>query len=291
VIASRRLLPLVALLVAAASPVAAHPALHVSWTPGRPHPGDVALLRLRGAADNAIIEGAVGGRPLRFFPYAGGHAALVGIDVDTPSRPLAWRLAVLEPGHEPRMVTGTLRLRRRDFRVQRLTLPKGMVDLDPATEKRAEEEGERLQTLYRMVTPERLWRGTFVRPVAGTEPGTGFGARRIINGQARAPHTGIDYSAPLGAPVVAANDGRVALVADYFFPGRLVVLDHGLGVYTLYFHLSEAQVAEGEHVSRGQTIGTVGATGRATGPHLHFGALVGSARVDPAVLLGLAVRD
>jgi murein DD-endopeptidase MepM/ murein hydrolase activator NlpD len=91
--------------------------------------------------------------------------------------------------------------------------------------------------------------------------------------------------------VVAVNDGRVALVGEYFFPGRLVVLDHGLGLYTLYFHLDEVKVLEGERVSRGQTIGTVGATGRATGPHLHFGVQVGPARVDPATLLKLTVRD
>jgi murein DD-endopeptidase MepM/ murein hydrolase activator NlpD len=86
---------------------------------------------------------------------------------------------------------------------------------------------------------------------------------------------------------VSVNDGRVALVADYFFPGRLVVVDHGLGLYTLYFHLDEIRVEGGERVTRGQVIGTVGSTGRATGPHLHFGAQVGPARIDPERLLGL----
>src|SRR5438876_6849726 len=166
-----------------------------------------------------------------------------------------------------------------------------MVDLDPETERRAVAEGERLATLYRTVTPERLWRGPFVRPVAGHEPPTGFGARRVINGKPRAPHSGTDYAATRGTPVVAANSGRVALVGEFFFPGRLVVLDHGLGVHTLYFHLDSVAVGEGERVERGQTLGTVGASGRATGPHLHFGAQVGAARVDPAALLGLALGD
>ncbi|MBI4593267.1 MAG: M23 family metallopeptidase, partial [Candidatus Rokubacteria bacterium] len=166
-----------------------------------------------------------------------------------------------------------------------------MVDLDPDTERRAVAEGERLRTLYRMMTPERLWRGRFTRPVAGSDPGTGFGARRVINGQPRAPHTGADYAAPPGTPVVAANDGHVALVAEHFFPGRLVVLDHGLGLYTLYFHLADVRVAPDERVSRGHPIGTVGATGRATGPHLHFGVQVGAARIDPAALLGLPFLD
>jgi len=148
-----------------------------------------------------------------------------------------------------------------------------------------------LAILYRTITPERLWRGKFTKPVGTPAPGTGFGARRIINGQARSPHGGIDYSAPRGTPVVAANAGRVALVAEFFFPGRLVVLDHGLGLYTLYFHLDTTSVAEGERVELGQTLGSVGATGRATGPHLHFGAQVGTARVDPTTLLGLSLLD
>jgi murein DD-endopeptidase MepM/ murein hydrolase activator NlpD len=113
----------------------------------------------------------------------------------------------------------------------------------------------------------------------------------VINGQTRAPHTGVDYAAPRGTPVLAANGGRVALVADFFFPGRLVVLDHGLGLYSLYFHLEEASVVEDERVHGGQPIGTVGATGRATGPHLHFGIHVGGARLDPATLLTLPLRD
>jgi murein DD-endopeptidase MepM/ murein hydrolase activator NlpD len=113
----------------------------------------------------------------------------------------------------------------------------------------------------------------------------------VINDQPRMPHGGSDYAAPRGTPVVAANDGRVALTGDFFFPGRLVVLDHGVGVYTLYFHLDQVTVGPAARVGRGQPIGTVGATGRATGPHLHFGAHVNGARVDPDVLLDLPGID
>ncbi|MGH7391685.1 MAG: M23 family metallopeptidase [Candidatus Rokuibacteriota bacterium] len=274
-------------LLTAGSVLASDHGLTASWQPSRPRAGDVAWLAVRGAPAGAIVEGWVGGRPVTFVPRGEGYAALVGFDLDSMPGDISWRVAVLGGVEPRRTASGKVRLLRRGFPVQRLTLPEAMVDLDPATERRAVSEGERLKTLYRTVTPDRLWSARFVRPVAGTEPGTGFGARRIINGKPRAPHTGLDYAADRGTPVVAANDGRVALVADFFFPGRLVVLDHGLGLYTLYFHLDQATVEQDERVSRGQPIGTVGATGRATGPHLHFGALAGGARIDPAALLAL----
>ncbi len=263
----------------------------VAWHPAKPRIGDVAWVHVRNVPESAAVEGSVGGRPLAFFPYAGGYAALVGLDLQAKPGAHPWRLAVIERGHEPRTARGRVQVLRRDFPVERLQLPPAMVELDPETERRAATEATRLQTLYRTLTPERLWRGRFTRPVAGTETPTGFGARRIINGHARAPHGGVDFSAPTGTPVVAANSGRVALVEEFFFPGRLVVLDHGLGLYTLYFHLDSVAVAEGQRIERGQTLGTVGATGRATGPHLHFGAQVRGARVDPTTLLRLDVLD
>jgi len=263
----------------------------ISWHPSKPQLGDVAWIHVQDVAEIATVEGSVDGRPLTFFPYAGGHAALLGIDLEMKPGARAWRVGVVEHGREPRSAQGKLLVARRDFPLQRLTLPQTMVDLDSETERRAVAESKRLAILYRTITPERLWRGKFTKPVGTPAGGTGFGARRIINGQARSPHGGIDYSAPQGTPVVAANAGRVALVAEFFFPGRLVVLDHGLGLYTLYFHLDMASVAEGERLERGQTLGSVGATGRATGPHLHFGVQVGAARVDPATLLGLSLLD
>lgn len=263
----------------------------VTWHPAKPRNGDVAWVHVKNVSESATVEGSVDGRPLTFFPYGGGHAAVFGIDIDAKPGSYAWRVGVVEKEREPQTAYGALKIQRREFSVERLTLPKGMVDLDPETERRANDESKRLATVYRTITPERLWRGKFTKPVGVAGEGTGFGARRVINGQPRSPHSGADYSAPTGTPVVAANGGRVALVGDFFFPGRLVVLDHGQGLYTLYFHLDTIAVAETQRVERGQPVGTVGATGRATGPHLHFGALMRSARVDPATLLGLVFLD
>jgi Peptidase family M23 len=263
----------------------------VAWHPSKPRVGDVAWILVQDVTETGIVEGSVDGKPLTFFPYAGGYAALFGIDLDTKPGIHAWRVGVVEPGREPRSAQGIVRVVRRDFHVERLTVPNTMVDLDPETERRAVAEGKQLATLYRTITPERIWRGKFTAPVGTTKAGTGFGARRIINGQPRSPHSGNDYSAPKGTPVIAVNAGKVALVGEFFFPGRLVILDHGLGLYTAYFHLDTIAVVEGERVERGQTLGTVGATGRATGPHLHFGAQVAGARIDPTTLLGLSLID
>lgn len=263
------------------------PRLEVSWRPSRLRVADVAVLGVPGPGDGATVEGSVQGRPLAFYRDARGYAALVGFDVDLAAGPQSWRIDVREPGRAPRHASGTVHVRGRAFPVQRLTLPAGMVDLDPDTERRALAEGDILRAVYRTITPERLWRGPFVRPVAVSEPGSGFGSRRIINGQPRAPHTGTDYAAARGAPVVAVNDGRVALVGEFFFPGRLVVVDHGLGLHTLYFHLDEIRTGRGDRVTRGQPLGAVGSTGRATGPHLHFGAHIGASRIDPERLFDL----
>ena len=251
----------------------------------------MALLFLAGAQDAREIEGSLGGRPLAFFPYGEEQAALVGIDLDARPGKTPWRIGVVDAAGAPHTRSGVVTVRARAFSVERLTLPKPMVDLDSAAEARATAEGDRLRTLLAMLTPERLWHGPFTRPVSGTRQPTGFGARRIINGQPRMPHSGVDYAAPRGAAVVAANRGRVALVGDFFFAGRLAVLDHGLGLYTLYFHLDKVDVEEGALVERGQVIGEVGSTGRATGPHLHWAAQLRQSRIDPTALLALRPTD
>jgi hypothetical protein len=284
----QRFLPfLVALALAlAAAPSVSASGLRVTWEPAHPRAGDVVVMRVHDIPAGAVVDATLDGHPLGTFPSLARHDAVVGIDMDAPAGPRRWQVRVTV-GNVVQTVDGELPITARSYQVQHLTVAPSMADLDPATEKRAVEEGERLRMTYRTISGERLWRGNWLRPVAGETPGTGFGARRVINGQARAPHSGIDFAAPVGAPVLAANRGRVALVGEYFFPGRLVVLDHGLGLYTVYFHLETIAVAEGQIVGRGEALGTVGMTGRVTGPHLHFAAQVGAARIDPAVLLGL----
>ncbi len=291
--APRRLLLLafVFLTIVAATTADGHGPSRVTvlWEPPRPRGGDVVVMRVRGAPPGAVVEAIVDGHPLDVFPTRDGDAAVFGVDMDSRRGARPWRVTVRGPS--ARTTEGRLPVTARVYSVQHLTVARGMVDLDPETERRALDETTKLRVVYRTTSGERLWRGAFVRPVPGDGPGTGFGARRAINGQPRAPHSGIDFPAPVGALVVATNRGRVALVAEFFFPGRLVILDHGLGLHTAYFHLDSIAVAEGQLVARGETLGTVGMTGRVTGPHLHFGAQIGTARIDPATLFGLAGGD
>ncbi len=277
--------------VPAKSAAPAAPSIRVRLVPPTARQGDTVLVFVAGTRGARDVEGSLGGHHLAFFPYGEEYAALAGVDLETKPGKLPWRIGLVDGAGTPRKAAGVLTVKAAGFPVQRLTLPSGMVDLDPENERRAANEAVRMRALYDTITPERLWHGSFTRPVAGRKPGDGFGSRRIINGQPRMPHTGIDYSVDLGTPVVASNRGRVALLGEFFFAGRFVALDHGLGLYTLYFHLDGVSVTEGQMVERGQTVGTVGATGRATGPHLHFAAQVGRARINPPELFALPVRD
>ncbi|MBI1728377.1 MAG: M23 family metallopeptidase [Candidatus Rokubacteria bacterium] len=285
------LISVVAVLLVLVGPGAAGAAVKVTVTPSAVRQGDVALMVVTGVAAAPEIDGSLAGHPLLFFPYADGYAALLGIDLEAKPGKMPWRLGFVDGTGAPRKAVGAITVKARNFPVQRLSLPKAMVDLSPEDESRANSESARLRALFDTVGPERLWRGPFTKPVATDAKAEGFGSRRIINGKPRSPHSGADFAAPAGTPVVASNRGRVALVVEFFFGGRLVALDHGEGLYTLYMHLDRADVAEGALVERGSVIGAVGSTGRATGPHLHWGAHLRTARIDPDALLTLPVRD
>jgi len=151
-------------------------------------------------------------------------------------------------------------------------------------------EQEQVKVALAADSQMRLWQPSFVEPVNGKRTGI-FGSVRIMNGQARNPHNGEDIGAPFGSDVLATNDGIVRLTVDHIFSGKGVYVDHGLGFYSMYFHLSEVLVKEGDLVKTGQIIGKVGATGRATGPHLHWGVKLNGARINPYALLDLPFAE
>jgi murein DD-endopeptidase MepM/ murein hydrolase activator NlpD len=223
--------------------------------------------------------------PLFSLQAKGAYGALIGIDL--AEEPARYELTV--QGSDPSASDGqryVVEVVSANFGVQELTLPRDQVELDEETLKRVEEEQEKILQSLKPVTTERLWEGKFIPPVEGTPTGS-FGRKRIINGEPRSPHSGEDFSVPQGTAVRAANTGRVALVGEYFFSGKSIIIDHGLGCYTMYFHLHDIRVKEGDRVEKGTVIGSVGATGRATGPHLHWGARINGARVNPVSIVEL----
>jgi murein DD-endopeptidase MepM/ murein hydrolase activator NlpD len=186
---------------------------------------------------------------------------------------------------EGRRESVSIRVGAYPFPVQKLTLPKEKVDLSPEALARVQRESREIGRLWAR-TGERRFTLPLHPPLDPLPEGGRFGSRRIINGQPKSPHSGADYTASAGEPILAVADGVVALADEHFFAGNSVFLDHGDGLFSMYFHMSRINVREGETVRRGQVIGEVGATGRVTGPHLHFGLRWHRARIDPALLLG-----
>jgi len=179
----------------------------------------------------------------------------------------------------------TFRVGPYPYPVQHLTVPESMVKLSEENLARVDKEQRRVAGLWR-----RGGLPQFTLPLAPPlrvlPEGGRFGSRRFFNGEPRSPHSGADYRAPRGTAVHAVATGVVALAEEHFFAGNGVFIDHGDSMVSMYFHLAELRVVEGQNVERGQVVGTVGATGRATGPHLHFGIRWRGARIDPQLLFG-----
>jgi murein DD-endopeptidase MepM/ murein hydrolase activator NlpD len=180
----------------------------------------------------------------------------------------------------------TVTVKAREFEVQRIdNLPPSQVNPSKEDLKRIAAEQARLISKRVQITATPLYTQPFRWPVTGIVSGL-YGSRRILNGEPRSPHLGVDIAASEGTPVIAPNSGIVVLVDDEFFTGNTVMLDHGLGLTSVFAHMSRVDVQEGESVAAGQVIGAVGMSGRATGPHLHWGVHLMGVGVDPALLAG-----
>lgn len=169
------------------------------------------------------------------------------------------------------------------FPEQRLNVEPRMVTPSKENLARIKREQELIRSVLAGPDTPRGWGFPFQRPVPGVVT-SAFGLRRVFNGQPRNPHTGLDLQAGMGETVLAANRGKVILTGDFYFNGKSVFIDHGQGVISMYFHLSRVDVAEGQQVERGGRVGLAGASGRATGPHLHFGMKILGQTVDPTPL-------
>ena len=247
--------------------------------------GAVARVTVAIGPDDSAPWGSFRGELVHFSRLEDGRfAGLVGVDMETSVGAHPLEIKVLRGGNATVIGRPTVQVVDGGFGVQHLTLPDKMVTLDDDTLARVAKEKAEVRTLWK-TAGKPLWRPTWRMPVEGEASGS-FGKRRVINGEPRSPHNGEDIPAPTGTPVVAPNDGIARLAKDRFFGGQTVFLEHGGGLFTFYMHLSEIGVVDGQLVTAGEPIGKVGASGRATGPHLHWGGRLNNARINPLTLVG-----
>jgi murein DD-endopeptidase MepM/ murein hydrolase activator NlpD len=213
--------------------------------------------------------------------------ALVGVDLEKPAGKYDFSVSVKSEAAAPATCTAAITVRAGRFTTERLKVAPNFVEPNAEQLAKAEEDRKKLREIFAMVTPEKLWIGAFRVPLEGATSGGNFGRRRVLNGQPGSPHSGVDIPALTGTPVYAAQSGRVVLAEELYFSGNTVVIDHGLGLYTLYGHLSEIDSKPGDLVDTKTIIGKVGATGRVTGPHLHWGLTVNRARVNALQIITL----
>jgi murein DD-endopeptidase MepM/ murein hydrolase activator NlpD len=256
--------------------------LLVSFAPSTLQPGDVARVDVGGASSDEQITASVLGQDLAFHYDEPRQTwrALIGIDLDT--KPGAYRLRISRDAGAT-TATRTLRIAPKQFRVRRLRVPRGFVDPPPEALAQIARNSATLAEAYARVTP-RLWSGAFLLPVDG-RPTSNFGTRSYYNGQRRSPHAGVDFVGEPGTPVRAANHGRVAVAAPMYFTGNTIVIDYGDRLFSVFAHLSELRAKVGDTVEPATIVGLVGATGRVTGPHLHWSVRLNGARVDPLSLV------
>ncbi|MBM3779576.1 MAG: M23 family metallopeptidase, partial [Acidimicrobiia bacterium] len=268
---------------------AAQQILDISTTARAMQQGDVVRLDVVCRCERVTGPGTafVFGHEVPLAPEAGRAAwtGLIGIDLDTRPGRHDVRVAVELPEGAPVVQVYTFEVRAKAFPTRQLTVAPRYVEPPADQIQRILAEDRRLDAMWEVATT-RAQVGPFQAPVTVKGRNT-FGARSVFNGQARNPHAGVDFSSPTGTPVAAPAAGRVALAEDLYFTGRTVILNHGRGLYSVLAHLSRLDVREGDEVTRGQTVGAVGATGRATGPHLHWGTRLLGARVDPLSLVEL----
>jgi murein DD-endopeptidase MepM/ murein hydrolase activator NlpD len=247
-----------------------------------PHPGGVAIVKL-GDADSQVSEVTFNGNRVLTLRQPNGLFALVGLALDT--KPGTHNLQVRANGDTMQLSFAVaFEVKAKAYPAQHLSINPRFLAPSPTDQARIASETPlilKATSHWSDAAPESL---TLDVPSSG-RLSSSFGLRRVLNGQERAPHAGLDVAVPTGTPVRAAAPGRVINTGDYFYAGKTVFVDHGQGLITIYLHLSRVDVKEGDSVERGANLGAVGATGLVTGPHLHWGVLMNGVYVDPGLFL------
>ncbi|MCX7793185.1 MAG: M23 family metallopeptidase [Thermodesulfovibrionales bacterium] len=245
------------------------------------YPGDIFFIKLSYPAES-LLRAEFNGIDL-YFSSCGERCSYAIGAIDIETKPGVYRIKIFPK--KGREIFFSIKVRKKEFPLIHLELPEDKVTLSPENLARAEAEEELLRAIWQLRT-ERLWSGVFTKPIE-SEVSTSYGVKRMINRKKLSIHKGIDLRAKEGDPVKAVNNGRVVLTEELFFGGKTVVIDHGEGLFSVYMHLSGYTVREGDIVLKGDLIGFAGATGRASGPHLHFGFKVKDISINPESLFEL----
>ena len=259
----------------------------IALTPAVVEAGSPELVRVE-AVEAAGVDGEWLGRKLEFFR---GHDrrtwfALAGVDVESPAGSSQLKITVRMSQSGVRDLTRTIEIHPAHYRTGSLTVAPKFVEPGPEALKQIEAERLLKDKVFAVSAPVPLWAASFRAPVTAP-PTDSFGTRRMFNGKLASVHKGMDFRAATGTPVRAGNSGVVVLARMLYYEGDCVAIDHGLGLFTLYMHLSRIDVKEGQRVATGEHLGLSGATGRVTGPHLHWAVRWQDAYLDPAKLLRL----
>jgi hypothetical protein len=245
--------------------------------------GSLLLAEIEGPASLPAFTSEWDGQPMPLWREAEKSPVmhgLIGVDLEKPPGKYEWKVSWPGQGGNSQSCSVLITVRTGKFPTEHLKVEQQFVHPDPEQEKQAAEDGKKMRAVYDTVTPERLWEGKFRLPLKNITTGGNFGRRRVLNGEARSPHAGVDFPAAAGTAVYASQSGKVALAESLYYSGNTVVIDHGFGIFTMYCHLSKIDVQAGDPVKVGAEIGKVGATGRVTGPHLHWGLTIDHARVN-----------
>jgi murein DD-endopeptidase MepM/ murein hydrolase activator NlpD len=249
-------------------------------------PGGVVLVNVTASHDLSGISGQFAGRPVRFWSIDNPRQwrALAGVGLDSTPGPMDLTVQGKAANGQSADARATLSIVQHRFETRRIRVDPKMANPPEAEVARIKEEAQKMSEAFAILTPERLWDGRFDAPVPGT-PNSSFGRLTVTNGKPAGRHQGADFRAAMGTPVRAPNAGRIVLAQNLYFAGNTVIIDHGLGVFSLLAHLSQIDVEAGATVGRGDVVGMSGATGRVTGPHLHWAIRFGEMTVDPLALM------
>ncbi len=284
----------IAFLLLTANPLAAraenkdetHP-VQISIAPHSIEQGNVALLRVTCPSTITAIsykwQDAVATLSI---DAQGLFSGLVPIGTQQKPGKTGIAITLRNSDNESTVMNASFVVKEKDFHVQHITVDESKANLSKKNLERHTSERKLIVKMFSLSQPRKLWEKSFSQPLQG-RISTPFGVKRFINDEPRSPHSGVDIAAPSGTPVKATADGVVSLTGEHFFAGKSVYIDHGDDIFSMYFHLDSIAVQDGQTVAKDDIIGKVGATGRATGPHLHWGVRIHDTPIDPFSLLAL----